>query len=241
MVTNLHPSEMVWPSKGTHTIAPGCDNLHTNARGQIGPRDAEPGESLVGPPHHGIDPLPNSPRSPYPAALPPPLPYPPGRRRARLITGVSIALAAIAGIAATVVLGVRDDGVAPRGALTPAAAEQAIQNYLNALSDGDVQAISRNMLCGLYDGVTDRRTDDALAKLSSETFRKQFSRADVTSVDTIVFTSETSAQVLFTMKAAPAAGNRSDDGAERQAVAQLMAHGGDLLVCSYVQRTAGTF
>ena len=205
------------------------------------------GELLAGPypPHHGTDPLPSSPLSPpesrYPAALPPPLPYPTKSRRTGLITGVLIALAAIAGIAATVILGMRDDGAAHGGVLTPESAKVAIQNYLNALSDGDVQTISRNTLCGLYDGVKDRRTDDALAKLSSETFRKQFSRADVTSVDTIVFTSTTSAQVLFTMKVAPAAGNRSDDGAERQAVAQMMVHNGELLVCSYVQRTAGAF
>jgi hypothetical protein len=197
------------------------------------------------PPHHGTNPLPNpplpQPDSPYPGALPPPLPYPSKRRRTGLIIGVLIAVAAIAGIAATVVVGIRDDGSTQPAMLTADSAKQAIQSYLDALSDGDVQAISRNTLCGLYDGVKDRRTDDALAKLSSETFRKQFSRADVTSVDTMVFSSTTSAQVLFTMKVAPAAGNRSDDGAERQAVAQLMAHNGELLVCSYVQRTAGVF
>ncbi len=197
------------------------------------------------PPHHGTDPQPSSPipypDSPYPAALPPPVPYSPKSRRAGLITGVAVAVVAIAGIAATVVLGMRDTGAAHGGVLTPESAKVAIQGYLNALADGNVQEISRNTLCGLYDGVKDRRTDDALAKLSSETFRKQFSRADVVSVDTIAFTSTTSAQVLFTMKVAPAAGNRSDDGAERQAVAQMLSHGGELLVCSYVQRTGGAF
>lgn len=197
------------------------------------------------PPHHGTDPQPSSPTpppgSPYPASLPPPLPYPQKSRRSGLIIGAVIAVAVIAGIAATVVLGMRDNSAAQGGLLTPESAKVAIQDYLNALSDGDVQAISRNTLCGLYDGVKDRRTDDALAKLSSETFRKQFSRADVISVDTIAFTSTTSAQVLFTMKVAPAAGNRDDDGTERQAVAQMMSHGDELLVCSYVQRTGGTF
>ena len=88
------------------------------------------------------------------------------------------------------------------------------------------------MLCGLYDGVKDRRTDDALARMSSEAFQKQFARADVTSVDTVVFASPNSAQALFTMKVA---------GVERQAVAQLLVHNNEILVCSYVQRTAGAF
>jgi hypothetical protein len=181
------------------------------------------------------------PDSAYPAALPPPLPYPSRRRRTPLIVGTLIAVLAVAGIATTVILGLRDNGAAQSGSLTAASAQHAIQNYLDALSDGDLQTISRNMLCGLYDGVKDRRTDDALARLSSDTFRKQFSRADVMSVDTVVLSSAMSAQVLFTMKVAPAAGNRTDDGAQRQAVAQLLAHNGELLVCSYVQRTAGAF
>ena len=112
---------------------------------------------------------------------------------------------------------------------------------LDALSDGDIQTISRNTLCGLYDGVRDRRTDDALARLSSDAFQKQFSKADVTSVDTMVFASPNSAQVLFTMKVMPAAGSRGNDGTERQAVAQLLTHDNEILVCSYVQRMAGTF
>jgi hypothetical protein len=208
---------------------------------------------MAGPfqPHPGTDPIPSQPAPqtvpypdpaarPYPATLPPPLPYP-QRRRAALIIGVLIALLAVAGLVTAVVFGVRHNGSTPPGALTPQSAERAIQNYLNALADGDIQTIARNTLCGLYDGVKDRRTDDALARLSSETFRKQFTRADVTSVDTVVFTSVNSAQALFTMRVAPAAGNRSDDGAERQAVAQLLTHNGEVLVCSYVQRTAGAF
>jgi len=178
---------------------------------------------------------------PYSPALPPPLPYPPARRRAPLIAAIAIGVATAIAVVTAVVFGVRDDDAAPTAALTPTAAQHAIQNYLDALSDGDIQTISRNTLCGLYDGVKDRRTDDALARLSSETFRKQFSHAEVTSVDTMVFTSTTSAQALFTMRVAPTAGNRTDDGAERQAVAQLLVHDGQLLVCSYVQRTAGTF
>ncbi len=43
------------------------------------------------------------------------------------------------------------------------------------------------------------------------------------------------------MKVMPAAGSRGNDGTERQAVAQLLTHDNEILVCSYVQRTAGTF
>ena len=121
------------------------------------------------------------------------------------------------------------------------AVKVAIQKYLDALSDGDIQTISRNTLCGLYDGVKDRRTDDALARMSSDAFQKQFAKADVTSVDTMVFSSANSAQVLFTMKVAPATGSRDGGGIERQAVAQVLAHDNQILVCSYVQRAAGTF
>ena len=112
---------------------------------------------------------------------------------------------------------------------------------MDALSDGDIQTIARNSLCGLYDGVRDRRTDDALARLSSEAFQTQFSKADVTSVDTMVFASPTSAQALFTMRVVPAKGARGEGGTERQAVAQLLAHNNEIVVCSYVQRTAATF
>ena len=104
-----------------------------------------------------------------------------------------------------------------------------------------MEAISRNSLCGLYDGVKDRRSDDALATLSSDAFRKQFSSVEVTSIDTMVLASPTAAQVLFTMKVVPARGGRSGGDAERQGVAQVLAYNGEILVCSYVLRTAGMF
>ena len=176
----------------------------------------------------------------YPGALPPPLPYP-KQRRGRTIAAVLASLAVVAGLVTAAVLAARDSTTSQPALLTPAASKEAIQSYLDALSDGDIQTISRNTLCGLYDGVRDRRTDDALARLSSDAFQKQFSKADVTTVDTIVFASANSAQVLFTMNVVPAAGSRGEAGSERQAVAQLLAHNNEILVCSYVQRTAGTF
>ncbi len=184
---------------------------------------------------------------PYPEPFPGPPPYqvPPQRprRRGRVLVVALACLAVVAGIVVAAVLGGRDSTPATTGSmgLTSDAAKVAIQTYLDALSDGDIQTISRNTLCGLYDGVKDRRTDDALARMSSDAFQKQFAKADVTSVDTMVFSSPNSAQVLFTMKVAPTAGSRDAGGIERQAVAQLLSHGGEILVCSYVQRAAGTF
>jgi hypothetical protein len=209
---------------------------------------------MAGPyqPHQGTDPYssqplpypdsyaPPYPGTSYPGTLPPPQPYP-KRQRGRTIAVVLVSLAVVAGIVVAAVFAARDNATNQPALLTPAASKEAIQKYLSALSDGDIQTISRNTLCGLYDGVRDRRTDDALARLSSDAFQKQFSKADVTSVDTMVFASSNSAQVLFTMRVMPAAGSRGDDGTERQAVAQLLTHNNEILVCSYVQRTAGMF
>jgi hypothetical protein len=63
----------------------------------------------------------------------------------------------------------------------------------------------------------------------------------VTSVDTIVFASPTAAQVLFTMKVVPAGSTRDPGSAERQGVAQVLSYNNEILVCSYVLRTAGMF
>lgn len=199
---------------------------------------------MTGPPYpYAGPPVPYP--EPFPVSPPyrPPAPRPP-RRRGRALAVMLACLAVVAGIVVAAVFAGRDSTPAPAiGAtgLTSDAAKVAIQNYLDALSDGDIQTISRNTLCGLYDGVTDRRTDDALARMSSDAFQKQFATADVTSVDAMVFSSPNSAQVLFTMKVAPARGSRDAGGVQRQAVAQLLSHNGEILVCSYVQRAAGTF
>jgi hypothetical protein len=180
--------------------------------------------------------------NPYPAAHHhwhlPPVPYP-KRRRWRVVLGVLVALAVIGALVTAVVFGVRSTSGTNGTVLTASSAQKAIQDYLDALSNDDVETIARNSLCGLYDGVKDRRSDDALATLSSDAFKKQFSSAQVTSVDTIVFASPTAAQVLFTMKVVPAGGGQGS--AERQGVAQLLAYNNDILVCSYVMRTAGMF
>src|SRR5215211_2332810 len=82
------------------------------------------------------------PTSDYPGMLPPPVPYP-KHRRWRLLTVSLVAIAVIAGTVVAIVFGVRTDrGTADT--LSSGGAKTAIQNYLNALSDADVDTIARN-------------------------------------------------------------------------------------------------
>ncbi len=182
----------------------------------------------------------------YPGPLPPPVSYPasvpstptPPARRA-LLWGL-LGLGLIAALVATAVLaGGRSRG-AGAGGFTDAAAKTAIQGYLNALSEGDTEAIARNTLCGMYDSIRDRKSDMALARLASDAFRKQFVQVEVTAIDTIVLSSPYQAQVLFTMKVQPAATSRKARD-EEQGVAQLLRQGDQLLVCSYLLRTAAQY
>ena len=128
-------------------------------------------------------------------------------------------------------------------ALTDASAQAAIQDYLDALSNGDDEQVARHTLCGLYDAVKERRSDLALAGLSSDAFRKQYDSAEVTSIDKMVLSSPTQAQVLFTMRVLPASGSTRSQPQEtdEQAVAQLISVDNEILVCSYLPRTAGQY
>ena len=178
----------------------------------------------------------------YPGMLPPPIPYP-KRRRSR---GVLTALSALAVVAAAVVATIfvvrsSEDQSAP-DRLTKASAQTAIQDYLDALQRGDVEEIARHTLCGLFDAVKEKKSDLALADLSSDAFRKQFGSAEVTSVDKMVFSSPYQAQVLFTMRVTPA-GSRTQPPpkVQEQAVAQLLEQDDQVLVCSYLLRAGGQY
>ena len=105
-----------------------------------------------------------------------------------------------------IVYGVRTNGANTGATFSEGAAKTAIQGYLDALDHRDTDEIIRNALCGMYDGVRDKRSDQALAKLSSDAFRKQFSEVEVTSIDKIVYLSQYQAQALFTMRVSPATG-----------------------------------
>jgi len=180
----------------------------------------------------------------YPGMLPPPVQYPPRRRRGWIIAAVAaLAVVAIVGVIAAVVLTGGRDEQKSGGALTEASAQTAIQDYLDALSNGDDETVARNTLCGLFDAAKERRADLALAGLSSDAFRKQYSSAEVTSIDKMVMWSPSQAQALFTMRVEPASGSRGNqpqDG-EEQAIAQLLSIDNEVLVCSYLPRTAGQY
>lgn len=173
----------------------------------------------------------------YPGMLPPPVQYP-KRRRWPLVAAIAAVVVLIAAVAGIVLVAGRDEVRQP---ITAATAKPAIQQFLDALADGDEQTIARHTLCGLYDAVKNRDADLALADMSGDAFRKQYKRVEVTSIDKIVYLSPNQAQVLFSMKGTPATSGRmpsssSGDG-ERQAVAQVLAQDNQVLVCSYVQRT----
>lgn len=191
-------------------------------------------------PYPGLYPGPGG----YPDALPPPVPYPaqhtPQGRGARAVIWGLVGLSLVGVLVlAAVALGGNRAAPGP-AAFTDTTTKAAIQDYLDALATGDTETVARNTLCGMYDAIKDRRSDLALARLASDAFRKQFTRAEVVSVDKIVPSSSYQAQVLFTMRVAPAAGARSARGDE-QAIAQVLRQDNRLLVCSYLLRTAAQY
>jgi hypothetical protein len=207
-----------------------------------GPYPPEYGAGPVGPQMYGAQPYPENVPSPYPAMLPPPMQYP-KRRWWRPVAGAGLAVVVLAALVTAIVLASRNDKASSQTELTDASAKAAIQEYLDALTKGDDQTVARHTLCGLFDAVKEHRSDLALASLSSDAFRKQYSRAEVTSVDKMVLWSPNQAQVLFTMRVAPATGSTRDQPPreEEQAVAQLLAQDNEILVCSYLPRTSGQY
>lgn len=206
---------------------------------QFPPQQAPPGP---------VQPYPEDPASAYPGMLPPPVHYP-KRRRWPAIVGSLVAIAAITAVVTAVVFATtRGDGRPTGAPLTDQAARTAIQGYLDALTAGDDETIARHTLCGLYDDVKERRSDLALAALAGDAFRKQFSRAEVVSIDKIVPWSNYQAQVLFTMRVAPARGSTRGQPApndEEQGIAQLLVQGTgqhqNVLVCSYLLRSGALY
>jgi hypothetical protein len=205
--------------------------------------DPHPSQPIPDQPPHAVPPVRHAPEAAlpsaaYPGLLPPPVRYPKRRRRWLVVAAVA-ALVLVTALIAAIVHGVRSGPTASTGAISDATATTAIQGYLDALGHRDTDTIARNALCGIYDAVRDRRTDQALARLSSDAFRKQFSEAQVTSIDKIVYWSDYQAQVLFSMRVKPATGSAVHE--HIQGIAQLLSQHNQVLVCSYVQRTAGTY
>jgi hypothetical protein len=173
------------------------------------------------------------------AAQPPRAPYPRRRSRRRLVIGMLAAIALVAALTVAIVYGVRTNGANTGTSFSEGSAKVAIQGYLDALEHRDIDVIVRNALCGMYDGVRDKRSDQALAKMSSDAFRKQFSKVQLTSIDKIVYLSQYQAQALFTMRVLPATGGPARE--DVQGVAQLLFQRGQIQVCSYVLRTGGSY
>lgn len=174
----------------------------------------------------------------YPGQLPPPVQYPRKNRRPWMI-GAVVALVLVVAMTAAVAFGSHQHRPSAEATFSDATAKGAIQHYLAALQNHDIDTVARNMLCGVYDAVRDKRSDQALAKLSSDAFRKQFAQAEVTSIDKVVYLSRYQTQVLFTMHVKPAAGGPARQ--QVQGLAQLLLQGDQILVCSYVLRTAGAY
>ncbi|PXX08540.1 hypothetical protein [Mycolicibacterium moriokaense] len=207
-----------------------------------GPYPPEYGAGPVGPQMYAAQPYPENVPSPYPSMLPPPLPYP-KRRWWWPVGAAALALAVVAALVTAIVFASRNDDASTSKPVTAASAKAAIQEYLDALSKGDDQTVARHTLCGLFDAVKEHRSDLALASLSSDAFRKQYSHVEVTSIDKIVLWSPNQAQVLFTMQVDPARGSTRNQStkSDEQAVAQLLSQDNEVLVCSYLPRTAGQY
>lgn len=153
----------------------------------------------------------------------------------RLIIGLLVVVALVAAMTAAIVYGVRTNGANTGTAFSEGTVKTAIQGYLDALEHRDIETISRNALCGMYEGVRDRRADQAMARTSSDDFRKQYSHVEVTTIDKIVYLSQYQAQVLFTVRESPATGGST--GPETQGLAKLLFQRGQISVCSYMLRT----
>jgi hypothetical protein len=181
--------------------------------------------------------------SAYPGMLPPPVQYP-KKRRWPLIAGALLAVVVIATVVAIVLTTGGNESSSGSGTLTDASAKAAIQEYLDAMTNGDDETVARHTLCGMFDAVKERRSDLTLASLASDAFRQQYGRAAVTSIDKIVMWSPHQAQVLFTMQVEPSSTSRRGQPrteGEQQGVAQLLTQGNEVLVCSYLPRTAGRY
>jgi hypothetical protein len=178
----------------------------------------------------------------YPGMLPPPIPYPKRSPWRAIITALAVFVVVVAAVGATVLVMRSDNDRAAPTKLTSGSAQTAIQSYLDALQNGDTEKIARNILCGLFDAVKEKRSDLALADLSSDAFKKQFGSAKVTSIDKMVFSAPTQAQVLFSMDVTPAGTRtRPPPVVEEQGVAQLVVQDNQVLVCSYLLRAAGQY
>jgi hypothetical protein len=196
-----------------------------------------PSQSNYSGPEQAV-PYPSAATSVYPGNLPPPVPYP-SPRRWRLLTVVLLVIAVVAGATTAIVFAVNSDSSTTGGRVTDSRAKSAIQDYLDAMVKGDTDTVAKNSACGLWDALKDRKQDQQVARQMSESFRKTYSKANVTSIDKIAFLSPYQAQVLFTMRVTPVTrGSRERD---EQATANLLSQDDKVYVCQYVPRVGSQF
>jgi hypothetical protein len=227
---------MAGPHPPNHTVGTDGPTRHAESQPQEFPNRPTAGNPAFAPPATNDA---GPPSANYPGQMPPPMAYPKRRSKRGLIIGILVAIALVAAMTTAIVYGVRTNGANTGATFSEGAAKTAIQGYLDALEHRNVDGIVRNALCGMYDSVRDKRADQALAKLSADAFRKQFSVVEVTSIDKIVYLSQYQAQALFTMRVSPATGGPLRG--QVQGVAQLLFQRGEILVCSYVLRTGGSY
>ncbi|MEY8015798.1 hypothetical protein [Mycobacterium servetii] len=223
---------MAGPHPPNHTVGSDRPAPHPESRPLEYPDGRAAGNPVFGGP--AGPPPPN-----YAGPPPAPVGYPQRRSKRRLLVSVLVAIALAAVTTVAIVYGVRTNGANTGATFSESAAKTAIQEYLNALDHRELDFVVRNALCGMYDGVRDKRSDLALARLASDAFRKQFSQVEVTSIDKIVYLSQYQAQALFTMRVSPATGGPMRG--QVQGIAQLLFQRGQIMVCSYVLRTGGSY
>jgi hypothetical protein len=227
---------MAGPHPPHHTVGNDRPGPHAQSRPLECPNEHATGDPAFGP-------APGGPAGPPPPnyAGPPPAPvgYPRRRSNRRLLVSVLLVIALAAATTVAIVYGIRTNGANTGATFSEGAAKTAIQDYLDALDHRDLDVVVHNALCGMYDGVRDKRSDLALARLASDAFRKQFSQVEVTSIDKIVYLSQYQAQALFTMRVSPAFGGPMRG--QVQGIAQLLFQRGRIMVCSYVLRTGGSY
>ena len=227
---------MAGPHSPNHAVGGDGPTPPTESQPLDFPNEPVAGDPAFAPPPGGASgPAPAN----YAGQPPQPVAYPPRRSKRGPVIAVLLAVTLVAILTVAIVYGVRTNGANTGATFSEGAAKTAIQGYLDALEHRDVDTIVRNALCGMYEGVHDKRSDQALAKLSSDAFRKQFSEVEVTSIDKLVYLSQYQAQALFTMRVSPEAGGpRRGDV---QGIAQLLFQRGQISVCSYVLRTGGSY
>lgn len=162
-----------------------------------------------------------------------PIDYPEHRQRFGPWIWPAVAAAALLILALTLgLLRSPSGGVSARP--SEAKVQQAIQQYLDAMAKGDTETLARNAGCGLFDAVHDKKPEEAIMRITADTFVNTYGTATVKSIDKIVYFSEYQLKVLFT-----AGVQKVSDTPQGQA--ELLIHEGTIYVCSAYLRGGNAY